>query len=89
VVKAIKNPPHPNAQIVLLNWLASREGQRLMMEALGQPTRRVDVEIPANEVPAYRLPQEGVTYDVDDYDFTFYTEHRPEAVRTLLQILGR
>ena len=88
VVKAIKNPPHPNAQIVLLNWLASREGQRLMMEALEQPTRRVDVPVPES-IPAYRLPREGVAYELDSYDFAYYTDRRQETTKTLLQILGR
>jgi ABC-type Fe3+ transport system substrate-binding protein len=88
VVKAIKDPPHPNAQIVLINWLASKEGQRLMMEALEQPTRRVDVPVPES-IPAHRLPQPGVSYELDSYEFAYYTERRQETTRALLQILGR
>jgi len=41
---AIKNPPHPNAARILVNWLLSREGQELYSKALGQATRRNDVE---------------------------------------------
>jgi ABC-type Fe3+ transport system substrate-binding protein len=88
VVKAIRNAPHPNAQIVLINWLASKDGQRLMMEALEQPTRRVDVPVPES-IPAHRLPQPGVTYELDSYEFAYYTERRQETTRALLQILGR
>jgi len=39
-----KNPPHPNAAKVFVNWLLSREGQTALTKALGQPTRRFDVD---------------------------------------------
>ena len=29
---AVANPPHPNAQKVLLNWLMSKEGQLVMQK---------------------------------------------------------
>jgi ABC-type Fe3+ transport system substrate-binding protein len=40
----LKNPPHPNAAKVFANWLLSKEGQGAFTKALGQPTRRFDVE---------------------------------------------
>ena len=40
----IKEPPHPNATRLFVNWLLSREGQELYTKAMGQPTRRLDVE---------------------------------------------
>lgn len=40
----LKNPPHPNAARVFVNWLLSREGQSAFTKALGQPTRRFDVD---------------------------------------------
>lgn len=40
----IKNPPHPNATRVFINWVLSREGQGLVSRALGQATRRLDVD---------------------------------------------
>jgi iron(III) transport system substrate-binding protein len=40
----LKNPPHPNAAKVFVNWLLSREGQTVLTKALGQPTRRFDVD---------------------------------------------
>jgi iron(III) transport system substrate-binding protein len=40
----IRNPPHPNATRVFVNWLLGREGQDLMSRALGQGTRRLDVD---------------------------------------------
>jgi iron(III) transport system substrate-binding protein len=41
---AIKNPPHPNAAKVLVNWMLSREGQEIYSKAQGQATRRNDVD---------------------------------------------
>jgi ABC-type Fe3+ transport system substrate-binding protein len=43
----IKNPPHPNATKLFVNWLLSREGQELATKALGQATRRLDVDTKA------------------------------------------
>jgi len=43
-VVALQNAPHPNGGKVFLNWLLSKEGQALFTKALGQPTRRLDVD---------------------------------------------
>ncbi len=40
----VKNPAHPNATKVFVNWLLSREGQDVVPRALGQATRRLDVD---------------------------------------------
>jgi len=40
----IKNPANPNATKVFVNWLLSREGQEIVSKALGQATRRLDVD---------------------------------------------
>lgn len=40
----IKTPPHPNATKVFVNWLLGREGQQIVSTALGQATRRLDVD---------------------------------------------
>jgi iron(III) transport system substrate-binding protein len=40
----IKAPAHPNATKVFVNWILSREGQELITKALGQATRRMDVD---------------------------------------------
>ena len=40
----IKAPAHPNATKVFVNWLLSREGQEIVSKALGQATRRLDVD---------------------------------------------
>jgi len=40
----IKNPAHPNATKVFVKWVLSREGQEIVSRALGQATRRLDVD---------------------------------------------
>ncbi len=40
---AIKNPPHPNAAKVFVNWLLGREGQEIFGRGMGVGSRRYDV----------------------------------------------
>ena len=40
----IKGPAHPNSTKVFVNWLLGREGQEIVSRALGQATRRLDVD---------------------------------------------
>ena len=43
-VAIIKGAPHPNATKVFLNWFLGPEGQETYSRAMGQGTRRVDVD---------------------------------------------
>jgi iron(III) transport system substrate-binding protein len=40
----VKNPPHPNAVKLFINWLLSKEGQEVYGKAMRQATRRLDVD---------------------------------------------
>lgn len=40
----VKNPPHANATKVFVNWLLGKEGQEVFTKAMGQATRRLDVD---------------------------------------------
>jgi len=40
----IKNAPHPNAAKLFVNWFLGKEGQEVYTAAMGEPTRRLDVE---------------------------------------------
>jgi iron(III) transport system substrate-binding protein len=40
----LKNPPHPNATKVFVNWLLGRDGQEVFSRAMGVGTRRFDVD---------------------------------------------
>lgn len=44
VLGVVKNPPHPNAAKILVNWLLSREGQDFYGKVMRHATRRLDVE---------------------------------------------
>lgn len=43
-VALIKGGPHPNAAKVFLNWFLGQEGQETYSRAMGQTTRRLDVD---------------------------------------------
>jgi len=53
-----KNPPHPNATKVFINWLLSRDGQKIISGARGEPSARTDVP-PASPEDA---PKPGIKY---------------------------
>ncbi|HEY7554043.1 MAG TPA: extracellular solute-binding protein [Candidatus Binatia bacterium] len=40
----VKNSPHPNATKIFINWLLSKEGQEVYGKAMGQATRRLDID---------------------------------------------
>lgn len=44
VIGLVKNPPHPNAAKVFLNWFLSREGQDFYGKVMKSSTRRLDVD---------------------------------------------
>ncbi len=43
-VTVLRGAPHPNAAGIFLHWLLSKEGQTAFTKAMGQPTRRHDVD---------------------------------------------
>jgi iron(III) transport system substrate-binding protein len=56
----VNQAPHPNASVVFLNWLLSREGQTAFSNGMGYVSRRLDVS--TDHVPAYWVPKSGVKY---------------------------
>jgi iron(III) transport system substrate-binding protein len=44
VITIVKNPPHPNAAKIFVNWLLGKEGQEVYGKAMVQGTRRLDVD---------------------------------------------
>ncbi len=40
----IKNAPHPNATKLFVNWFLGKEGQEIFTRAMGEATRRLDVD---------------------------------------------
>jgi iron(III) transport system substrate-binding protein len=86
VLKLIKSAPHPNAATILVNWLASKQGQEFFSEVSEWPSRRIDVS--HKDLPDYLFPKTGVKYD-DNFDYKFYTEKRPDTSKRLIELLGR
>jgi ABC-type Fe3+ transport system substrate-binding protein len=86
VVKLMKDSPQPDGAVVLLNWLASKEGQEIYSRTVDQPSRRVDVQL--DDIPAYLYPKPGTKY-LDTYSNDFYTKKRPEVMKVLTNLLGR
>ncbi|HTN69829.1 MAG TPA: hypothetical protein VMO00_01940, partial [Methylomirabilota bacterium] len=86
VLKLVKDSPHPNGATVLLNWLASKEGQEIFSQSSGHPSRRTDVS--TKGVPSHRIPTAGVDY-LDTYTYEFYSKKRPEISKKLAELLGR
>ena len=66
-----KNPPHPNATKVFINWLLSREGESFISKVRGEPAARNDVPV----VNPGDAPRAGV-----DYMFA----HKEEAMQKYL-----
>ena len=44
VLGIVKNPPHPNAMKVFVNWFLGKEGQEFYAKVMTQGTRRLDVD---------------------------------------------
>ena len=76
----MKDSPHPNATKVFTNWFLGREGQELFSRAMGQGTRRLDVN-------TKWLSEVGVTAAKDVYSPEEYakrennSEEKIERVR--------
>jgi iron(III) transport system substrate-binding protein len=75
----IKNQPHPNASRVFINWFLSREGQETYQKALGEPTRRLDVEVP-KEPYAVRPARESMTIE-QYHQLESHSEEKQESAR--------
>lgn len=60
--------PHPNAARVYINWLLTKEGQTLLAKGLAYASRRLDV--PTDHLPAFMVPERGITYFETDHEET-------------------
>lgn len=63
-----KNPPHPNAAKLWLEWMASLPAQRVLMKEIGTLTPRTDLkdERPFVKEPWYKAPPRFYKYDWSD-----------------------
>lgn len=56
----LKNAPHPNAGIVFINWLLSKEGQMVFTEASRTQSARED--IPTTNIDSFSMRKPGVKH---------------------------
>jgi ABC-type Fe3+ transport system substrate-binding protein len=78
-----KDPPHPNALMVYLDYLLSQEGQLAWSRIVGLPSLRRDVAV--DHIPPILVPQAGASYQKNYVEE--YVKLRPtvdEVVRPLL-----
>jgi ABC-type Fe3+ transport system substrate-binding protein len=80
-----RNPPHPNALKVYIDYLLSKEGQTEWSKAIGFASLRRDV--PRDHVVKYLIPKEGVQYL--DSHLERYVNLRNEVVAFLNTVLPR
>lgn len=61
-IVTFKNPPHPNATKVYLNWFLSREGQMIWQKLTGRNSFRTDIPKDAIPFKEEQVPKEGGKY---------------------------
>ena len=59
----IKNPPHPDATKVFVNWFLGKEAQEIFSKAMGAPTRRLDVETKWSKDFGVLAAKDGLTLE--------------------------
>jgi iron(III) transport system substrate-binding protein len=59
-VSLFNRAPNPNAALLYINWVLSKEGQEAYSRAAGHPTRRQDV--PTDFLDPESIPRPGVRY---------------------------
>ncbi|HTN72327.1 MAG TPA: extracellular solute-binding protein [Methylomirabilota bacterium] len=80
-----RNPPHPNALKVYIDYLLSKQGQTEWSKAIGFASLRQDV--PRDHVAEHLIPKEGVQYM--DSHLERYVNLRNEVVAFLNTVLPR
>lgn len=83
VIMQPKNPPHPAAAQVFLNWYASRNGQQAYDDVMLEVSQRTDVNL--SKVPEYLKPKDGVKY-WNDSDLDWYLNRRGSVNEALARI---
>lgn len=77
---------HPNAAIVFVNWILSREGQTVMAQAQPDQSKRLDV--PVDFIDVARRMDPGVKYIDNDAEKYLSGASRMEMMRLAKEIFG-
>ncbi len=76
-------PSHPNASIVFINWMLSKEGQEIFSRSYGNPSQRNDVAV-SPEIPPFYIPQKGEKLYQSDEDFVLYQVEIRSIVKKII-----
>jgi iron(III) transport system substrate-binding protein len=91
VIGVVKNPPHPHAAKVFVNWLLAKEGQELYTKVMHQSTRRLDVDTKWLQEHGVRAAKDVLTVEeyhrVRNHLEDKYTRVRLPAAKFAEQIL--
>ncbi|MDP2725495.1 MAG: hypothetical protein Q8O44_04385 [Syntrophales bacterium] len=74
----LQRAAHPNASLVLVNWLLTKEGQTIFQKAFGAPSVRLDVDMTGIE-PTF-IPQEGEILISDTSDEWYASKANSSAL---------
>lgn len=91
-ISLLSKAPHPNAAIIFINWLLSKEGQTLIQNATGKHSMRVDV--PTDKIDPSHVRQPGINYFLDPYNNEKFALQEADrylelAKQTFSSLLGR
>jgi len=81
----IKDPPHPNAAALFLNWMAIDRGQTVYDRAVQLISPRSSIK--SDWAPEYVVPKPGMEY-TDSYSWDYTFNVYPKAFETVRKILG-
>ena len=85
-ISLFKNAPHPNASIVYLNYLLTRQGQTAYSKAGGAVVRRLD--IPTDHLHPSAIPVPGRTYlDMNEDTASLKVENMERAKKIFAPLL--
>jgi iron(III) transport system substrate-binding protein len=86
VLGLLNRAPHPNAALVFVNWVASKEGLEVYSRARLHPTTRNDID--ESFVEPEQIPRPGLNY-FDGSGWEYVVKMRDETRLRLKEILKR
>jgi ABC-type Fe3+ transport system substrate-binding protein len=80
VLRLINKSPNPNAAILFINWLLSKEGQTAWVKSTGEASRRLELQKLGGEPPEAG----GNYFDIDQEDKLWLRERAKEVSKEVL-----
>jgi ABC-type Fe3+ transport system substrate-binding protein len=86
LMNLVKNPPHPNAAKLFLNWMAMKDGQSVWASSQKVVSSRMDIK--NTWADADIVPEAGVKY-FDTYSWDYVQTGYDKNHKAVQQILGK